>query len=475
MIPHEPPEPLPHQVEGTAFLQSRVRAALFDEQGLGKTKQLIDAVENLVAVQAVDGALVVCPNHLKNTWAQEIERFCSLPYVIFGAGKDARRQALATLTAVFYVINYESVARELISLQALLRFKRMVLVLDESHRIKTPVARITRAVHRLARVAYRRVILTGTPVANKPEDLWSQIFFLDDGVTLGESFDEFQRRYCTLGGQYIQLQDLRDRLNGVALRRSKEGTLDLPPKTVNRLAVPLTGRQAQMYHQMRNDLYLWVQGLTGDQVLTEADGILVRLVRLAQLASNPALLDFAYYETPAKVLALDHLLTEVMARAVAQKVIVWTSFVGNIPVLCARYPQFHPVALSGDVEDRNRDHALVAFQRDPSVRLLIANPAVAREGLTLTSANVAVYLDRTFNLVDFLQSQDRIHRLSQTRPCEIFLLIAEQTIDEFIDFTLAQKHRLARYAQGDTDVIDARDLALHKPDILRALLAPDPH
>jgi SWI/SNF-related matrix-associated actin-dependent regulator 1 of chromatin subfamily A len=81
-------------------------------------------------------------------------------------------------------------------------------------------------------------------------------------------------------------------------------------------------------------------------------------------------------------------------------------------------------------------------------------------------------LDRTFNLVDFLQSQDRIHRLSQVKPCEIVLLMAENSIDEFVDFSLSQKHRLARYAQGDSDEIASADLALQKPGLLRALIEP---
>jgi SNF2 family DNA or RNA helicase len=104
---------------------------------------------------------------------------------------------------------------------------------------------------------------------------------------------------------------------------------------------------------------------------------------------------------------------------------------------------------------------------------LIANPAAAREGLTLTEANVAVYVDRTFNLVDFLQSQDRIHRISQTRKCEIILLVANATIDLFVDFSLEQKHRLTQFAQDDSETIEPRDLALEKPALLRALLAPN--
>jgi len=120
----------------------------------------------------------------------------------------------------------------------------------------------------------------------------------------------------------------------------------------------------------------------------------------------------------------------------------------------------------------SRERAIAAFKKDRTVRLLIANPAAAREGLTLTQARTAIYLDRTFNLVDFLQSQDRIHRLSQTKACEIVLLTAEGTIDEFIDFSISQKHRLARYTQRDTDEITSADLALQKPDLLKALIEP---
>ena len=94
------------------------------------------------------------------------------------------------------------------------------------------------------------------------------------------------------------------------------------------------------------------------------------------------------------------------------------------------------------------------------------------EGLTLTQARTAIYVDRTFNLVDFLQSEDRIRRLSQSKPCEIVLLIGEGTVDEFIDFSIGQKHRLARYTQRDSDEIHPADLALQKPDILRALVEP---
>jgi len=469
--PKTVPAPFPHQEEGTRFLCHREAAALFDEQGLGKSRQLIDAVAQNIREGVLDGALIVCPNTIKTTWGEEIEQHSSLRYAVFGAGRKARRMAFRSLRATFYVINYEAVAAELPSLRALLRFKRIALVLDESHRIKTPTARVTRAVHSLRSDAAKRYIMTGTPVANKPEDLWSQYFFLDDGISLGPSFDAFRARFCTGEGGYTLVGELRERLSSLSLRREKEGTVQLPPKTFTRVSVALVGEQLRMYEEMRNELALWIRDLSGTEILARADNILTRLVRLAQLASNPALIDLQYKETPAKFAALDELLPAYL-RGASDKVIIWTSFVGNIPTLQERFAEYRPVSLYGEMDGKSRDAAVSAFKRDSGVRLLIANPAAAREGLTLTQARTAIYIDRTFNLVDFLQSQDRIHRLSQKKPCEILLLTAERTIDEFIDFSISQKHRLARYTQRDSDQISPADLALQKPDLLRALIQP---
>lgn len=467
------PQALPHQVEGTRFLKDRAAAALFDEQGLGKSKQLIDAISQEIREGSIDAALIICPNILKSTWGDEIERHSDLRYAIFGSGKRARREAFRSLKAAVYVINYEAVATELISLKALLRFKRCALVLDESHRVKTPTSRVTRAVHALRRESTKRIIMTGTPVANKPEDLWSQLYFLDDGLTAGSTFEAFRGRYCNASGGYARLDELRERVGAVSLRRQKEGTITLPPKRVIRLGVDIEGRQLEMYRQMRDELELWVRSMSGDDVLAQAENILSRLLRLCQLASNPRLIDARYIEEPAKYVALDDVLQQRLGNN-DQKAIVWTSYVGNIPLLVSRYANLNPVAIYGEIDHAGRDRAVRSFRRESQVRLLVANPAAAREGLTLTEARTAVYLDRTFNLVDFLQSQDRIHRISQTAPCDIMLLIARNTVDEYIDFALEQKQRLAKFTQGDVDEITEPDLALEKPDLLRALLMPGP-
>lgn len=465
----KPPLELPHQAEGTQFLRDNASAALFDEQGLGKSKQVIDALSAQMTERSIDAALIICPNGLKTNWSQEIEKFSACTYAVFGSGRSARRLTFRSLKSSFYIINYEAVDAELASLKALLRFKRTALVLDESHRIKTPEAKTTQAVLALRSLAARRYILSGTPVANKPEDLWSQLLFLDDGEALGESAEQFQQAYGSASSGYRNLEQLRSRVATKSLRRLKAAAVSLPAKEFRRVPVVLTGRQAQMYSIMKTDLALWVRGLDGQDTEEHAEAILARLVRLAQLASNPAMLDKAYIETPAKFLQLDNELTGRMDDP-AQKVLIWTSFVENINALRLRYARWNPVCIHGAIRNEERDAAVKAFKTDPATRILIANPAAAREGLTLTEANMAIYVDRTFNLVDYLQSQDRIHRISQTRDCEIVLLIAQNTVDEFIDFTLEQKHRVAQFAQFDSEELTAEDAMMIKPEDLRRLI-----
>lgn len=473
-MPDSIPKALPHQEIGSQFLEERKAAALLDEQGLGKSRQMLDALSLAIAKDDIQAAVIICPNTIKATWGEEIQRFTSHTYAIFGAGKSARRLAFQSLKAWFYVINYEAVTAELASLKALLKFKRMALVLDESHRIKTPDAKVTRSIHALGPLAHKRYIMSGTPVANKPEDLWAQYYFLDHGQLLGRTFDEFRSLYCTAAGGYTNLDQLRQRIREVSIRREKADTVDLPEKTILRVPVRLRGRQRQMYEELRERLALWVRDLSGDEVLAQAENILTRLIRLAQLASNPNLIDSSYGELPAKFETIDSILGDQLSDS-ESKAIIWTSFVDNIPTLQERYSHLNPVSIHGNMTGDEKQRSVKAFRRDPAVRLLVANPAAAREGLTLTEANTAIYLDRTFNLVDYLQSQDRIHRISQTRPCNIILLIAEGAIDEFVDFSLEQKHRLARYAQNDVDTISAEDLSLTKPEILRALVDPPPN
>src|SRR5690606_15581954 len=134
------------------------------------------------------------------------------------------------------------------------------------------------------------------------------------GQSLGTSFEAFQRHYRAGSEGYKNVDQLRDRIAEKSLRRTKASALNLPAKEYTRVAVELQGAQRVMYDRMREELELWVRSLDGEDVVRRGDAILARMVRLAQLASNPGLLDAAYRDIPAKVTALDDLLERYMAR-----------------------------------------------------------------------------------------------------------------------------------------------------------------
>lgn len=125
--------------------------------------------------------------------------------------------------------------------------------------------------------------------------------------------------------------------------------------------------------------------------------------------------------------------------------------------------------LFGEIPIDDRKKIVNNFQKQAENKIIIANPAAAKEGLTLTAANNAIYIDRNFNLVDYLQSQDRIHRISQIKTCKIIKIQAKDTIDEYIDEILYKKQKIAQFLQGDLEQIPDEKEFLTKSEILYIL------
>ena len=464
-------KPFPHQVEAIEYISNRVTVPLFDEQGLGKTKIVIEALCNNMEQGIIDGALIICKKHLIGNWKDEIETHSHLKYIVLRG--NANEKGLKFMGySHFYIINYESVIGEVERLKMFLKIRKMAIVLDESHKIKNPNAKTTKATLDLKDLAKKRIIITGTPIANKPLDLWAQFYFLDNGNLLGNSFKKFEKMYSiNLKSDYLPEQ--KDRFNNLreiilsnSIRRLKEDVLELPEKIYIEKYVQLEGQQKKIYNQLKKELYIEITNIDGEKIIDKSDELLKKLLRLAQIASNPFLIDKAYNETPAKFPLLDTLIESILEQK--EKVIVWSCFVDNIRVLYKRYKKFGSLMLYGDIPIEKRGEIVKQFRNNDGFMILIANPAAAREGLTLTSANNAIYLDRNFNLADYLQSQDRIHRISQTKECKIYKLIAKNTIDEYIDEIIYKKHKLAEYVQGDIDNIVIEQY-LTKEEILSIL------
>lgn len=460
---------LPHQLEAIDYIKNNQEVALFDEQGLGKTKIVIESLCWSMKQGEIEGSLVVAPMSLLYNWEQEVLKHSFLIPIVLKGSKREKRYKFMT-GANFYITNYEAIIAELQRIKRFCKSRKVAIVLDESPRIKDPSTKTAQALVELRQHSVKRVIITGTPIANKPVDLWAQFFFLDGGKLLGEDFDDFKSKYRENGLHYKEsLDELKNIIAEHSIRRCKNDVLELPEKKFVNIYVNLSGKQSELYNKLRKELRIEVQDMSGNLVIDEAENILKKLLRLIQISSNPFLVDKGYHEIPAKFSILDGLLEDIDSRN--EKVIIWTNFIENITVLVNRFKQYNPVVIYGEIPIKDRAEIVKTFQESNKNRLMIANPSAAREGLTLTSANNAIYLDRNFNLVDYLQSQDRIHRISQTKECTIYKLLAKNTVDEYVDKLIDVKKDIAGYVQGDIECLETEsyEFLLNKHELLEML------
>ena len=469
-------EAYPYQLDAIRALQNLPFAAIFHEQGLGKTKIAVDLALLWLQTDAVETVLVVTKKSLVENWRKEVELHCHLtPHVLSGS----RRKNTVALNApgLLYLANYEVIASNATTFHMFLRTCRVGCILDESQKIKNPEAALTQTFHDLADGFARRIIMTGTPVANRPQDIWAQIKFLDGGEALGLSFDKFKEDMDLLKGpahtavyaderqEYAQanvlserstdsfayagrLATIHSRIARFAIRETKKTAgIQLPEKTIKTHQVDLPAWQWAKYVSYRDELAYEYQNVDGIAAFDSAEGILKRLLRLVQCASNPALIDDSYEADPGKYPVLMDLCREFTSDS---KVIVWTNFVENVEWLAFRLTAFSPVRVHGGLSMQERNAAIESFLHSKA-SILVATPGAAKEGLTLTVANHAIFYDRSFSLDDYLQAQDRIHRISQHRRCFVHNIIANDTIDEWIDVLLSAKYLAAQMAQGDVD------------------------
>ncbi len=457
----------PHQAAAVEAIKNMEYAAIFHEQGLGKTKIALDLAVSWLSGGSVDSVLVVTKRTLIENWRKEIRFHTYMSPVVLSQDKRQNFYAFNS-PARLYLAHYEVCKTELKRLLLFLETRKVGVILDESHKIKNPDTDVTKALLKMSGGFVRRVIMTGTPVANRPFDLWAQIKFLDGGLALGGSFAEF-RSATDLSYKLAldddrrsafetTLSDVQGKIVAFSVRETKKSSgISLPGKQIQNVTVELEPRQEELYQALKNELRVSVEreGVVKEENVEE---ILKRLVRLVQVASNPRLVDHGYDLTPGK---LPHLLLLLDAAVDSgDKAIVWTNFIDNAEWLVGELDRRYPsVVVHGKraIVDRNR--ALSQFMDNPSIKVLVATPGAAKEGLTLTAANHAVFFDRSFSLDDYLQAQDRIHRISQTKECFITNLVGKNTVDEWVDALLAAKHLAAGLAQGDIELPEYRDRA----------------
>lgn len=467
-----------YQTEAVEAIRDLEYGAIFHEQGLGKTKIAIDIVLYWLEKRLVDTALIVVKKGLIENWKRELKNHSFLAPLVIG---QDRRQNYFVLNSPARVIlaHYEAIKAEKTRLALFLKSRTVGVILDEATKIKNPDSDLSKAFFALAPLFAKRVIMTGTPVANRPYDIWAQVYFLDQGKALGTDFKSFKRELdleSDLGSNAksrarFEKAMLRahEQLFRFSVRESKNRKyIQLPKKVVRSIQADWEPRQLDLYLQIRDDLRAVVvkEGIPSED---NAEDLLKRILRLIQIASNPVLVDDSYTADPGKLPYLVDLVDDILRQK--EKCIIWTTFTENADWLSRRLRNVGIRTIHGRQSMDQRNASVVAFLEDHEMRALVATPGAAKEGLTLTVANHVIFYDRSFALDDYLQAQDRIHRISQTRTCYIYNLIMRDSVDEWIDVLLHAKRLAAQLVQGDITYDFYRSqMSYTFGDVMRAIL-----
>lgn len=448
----------PYQEEATEFVAAREYAAIFHEQGLGKTKIAIDVMLRWLQKQEVDTILVFTKKGLIANWIREFKAHSQLTPLVLSENSTKNYYVFTTPTRLV-LSHFEAAKKEQRRFTAWLSSRRVAVIIDESAKIKNPDADLTKAFFELSPLFKKRVIMTGTPVANRPYDLWAQIFFLDGGASLGTDFKQFKRETDLTAdlqhdakafeGYQRRLESINQRISGFSIRETKDGgRIVLPSKEFQRIECDWEPAQFELYRQVREELRALIVR-DGQLIEDDQESILKRLLRLVQISSNPAMIDESYTAEPGKFEPLYNLLTDITRRG--EKAIVWTNFNDNCEWLVKKLAPFGAHALNGRMPMERRNAVVKWFLENPEDQVLVATPGAAKEGLTLTVANHVIFYDRTYSLDDYLQAQDRIHRVSQTRICYVYNMLMVDSVDEWVDCLLEEKRLAAQLTQGDID------------------------
>jgi len=432
-------ELLPYQLDGIAFAAGAGRAVLADDMGLGKTIQGIGLAELLSRQASITKVLIICPASLKAQWRIEIKRFSHRSScLILGAVKE--RQAQYVNDSFFTICNYEQVMRDFLSIE---KASWDLIILDEGQRIKNWEAKTSRVIKSLrSRFA---LVLSGTPLENRIDDLFSVVEFIDDR-RLGPAFKFFNRhRMVDEKGKllgYKNLDELRERLKPILLRRTRASVIkDLPPRTTQVIRITPTDEQLGVEIAHRKIIQIILQ----KKFISEMDLLrLQKALLMCRLCANSTFL--VDKQTPgysSKLKELDSLLEQLFAED-DRKIVLFSEWTGMLdmiePLLEAQ--KLNYVRLDGSVPQKLRQGLVQQFQGNPDCKLFITTNA-GSTGLNLQAANTVINVDLPWNPAVLEQRIGRAHRMGQKRPVQVFLLVTVDTLEESLLTTLSTKHELA--------------------------------
>lgn len=459
----------------------------------GKTQIAIEAASLALLEGRIDRVLVTCPLSVVSNWVREIQA-CALvgadSVSVVGANPSRRsgrrvpgltdaqhRAARIAERATWTIIHYDLVRLHETELADLV--EGQCLVCDESHKLKSPTSQVSRAVRGLSPKMV--MAMTGTPVANAPEDLWAQGNLV--APELFGSYRAFEATYLqtySVGGRkgftkvvgYKRLDDLARRLALVSVRRTKADCLDLPPKVYQSRQCVMSDTQAAAYAKAQDEMLLEIRDRDNHWVQAHAIDINAMVTRLSQIADgygSAGAGEAYWYPNSGKLAVIEELLDELADR----KVVCFSRYRPPIIELLQRHPD--AVAIYGDVSAEDRATAQERFANDPDCRMFIGQVDAAGLGLNLQAGNVIIFFDLPWSPAAFAQATDRCHRIGQEQAVDVIDLQAvtpdgDDTIDAAVSRLLARKQRVA---DSVTDAAKLRALmgAQREPPLARTTRA----
>jgi SNF2 family DNA or RNA helicase len=442
--------PYDHQKVNLARLMQFKRWLIADEQGCGKSMVVANRIFRLLLENYNNRVLILCPKSVVSVWEAELMKHAGLSCDII-EGKPQHQRALLGGHRNIKVANYEKL------LHSFNDFQKNIfhcLVLDECHRAKNFTTQTSKAVRVLSKQANYVWALSGTPAPNGLEDWLGVLEAVAPGLlpckgARGETTKgAFEERYCLKeanpnGGfriaGYRNVHELHGYVASLTSRYTKAQCLDLPPKVYSARRVHLAGEQARIYKDLKRDAVARIKGQKKEGVLTVRN-ILTESLRLLQVAGGFVPTDegvLCELDEKAKWPALQEVLEEIGDR----QVVIWCKFVAEARWLAEKLKAIGEVGLLiGASTETERRNIIDDFQHG-NLRFFIGTSA-GGTGITLHAADTEIFYSRDYNLGNYLQMTDRLHRIGQTRSVSIIKLIAENTVDVSVDDKLERKAEL---------------------------------
>lgn len=482
------PKLFEHQIIGIKALVENPVFALFDEMGIGKTRQVIDAAQVLFTQGKINQVLVIAPGAVRSVWYDkdfgELKKYLweSIPSRIVNFHKSHLRSGdywdfgeVDTQNSYlrWVLCNYEFIRRteRMWGVIDYLHDTKTFLALDESSCVKSPRTKQTKACLELRKHCKRVVLLNGTPISHSPRDMYSQGMIMDPNILSCPSYDAFMNRYAIKKGrgrhtkvQWIFLNELQEKFKPYVLRRLKKDCLDLPEKmNPVTLTVPLEQETWELYKKLRDEFVVWLE--TEPTSILKAQQAVVKALRLSQLCGgflggveNTQTGTTKIHEIGQEKLNLflDWLSTR-FNEDENLKLLVWCRFRAEqnrlAKVLSQKYPKVSLGRIHGgqDEEDRNRAKRLLSPDTVPfGPVIVLGSPQAGGMGLNLAAAHTVVYYSNDYNMKTRVQSEDRTHRPGQTHAVSYYDIMAtgplgQQTMDHIVIKALREKKNLAEW------------------------------